>query len=159
MRETWDEYFMNMALLAASRGTCLRRKVGAIAVKDKRIICTGYNGPPPGIPHCDRRGGCYRELNNIPSGEALDKCYAVHAEENILIQAALHGVSLKGATLYVTNQPCFLCMKSIAGVGLGKIVYKDGYDSPQTKELLNYMHAKYAHISNMHHWMFPDRSI
>jgi dCMP deaminase len=117
---------MDIATLVASRSTCLRRKVGACVVKDKRILTTGYNGAPTGITHCEEVG-CLREKLNIPSGERHELCRGLHAEQNAIIQAAKIGLSLEGATMYVTNHPCFICAKMIINSGIEKVVYKDGY--------------------------------
>ena len=106
-RPSWDEYFMEITDLVATRATCLRRKVGATIVKDRRILATGYNGPPKGVPHCDELGGCIREKLGIPSGERQELSRAVHAEQNAIIQAAKMGTNIDGATLYTTNYPCF----------------------------------------------------
>lgn len=126
-RITWDEYFMEMAVLTAKRSTCLRRKVGAVIVKDKHIISTGYNGAPRGIKHCDERGGCMRQKMGVPSGERHELCMALHAEQNAIIQAATLGQSIEGATIYVTNQPCAICAKMIINAGIKRIVVKEGY--------------------------------
>jgi dCMP deaminase len=117
---------MDIATLVASRSTCLRRKVGACVVKDRRILTTGYNGAPTGITHCEEVG-CLREKLNIPSGERHELCRGLHAEQNAIIQAAKIGLSLEGATMYVTNHPCFICAKMIINSGIEKVVYKDGY--------------------------------
>ena len=108
-RPSWDEYFMQMAELTAQRSTCLRRQVGAIIVKEKHIIATGYNGAPKGLPHCEELGGCLREKLEIPSGERHELCRALHAEQNAIIQAATLGQSIEGATIYITHQPCIIC--------------------------------------------------
>ena len=126
-RITWDEYFMEMAVLTSKRSTCLRRKVGAVIVKDKHIISTGYNGAPRGIKHCDERGGCMRQKMGVPSGERHELCMALHAEQNAIIQAATLGQSIEGATIYVTNQPCAICAKMIINAGIKRIVVKEGY--------------------------------
>jgi dCMP deaminase len=118
---------MQITHIVASRGTCLRRKVGAILVRDKQILTTGYNGPPRGIPHCDELGGCLRDKFNVPSGERHEISRAVHAEQNAIIQAAVHGISIKGATLYATNQPCSLCTKMLVNAGVLEFVISDGY--------------------------------
>ncbi len=135
-RPSWDEYFMQITELVASRATCLRRKVGAIIVKDKCILATGYNGPPTGLPHCDELGGCLRDKLNVPSGERHEISRAVHAEQNAIIQAARFGVSIDGATMYVTNHPCFICAKMIINAGIKKIVVKEGYPDELSKEML-----------------------
>jgi len=125
-RPTWDNYFMQLAELVSSRSTCLRRKVGAVIVREKHILSTGYNGAPRGLPHC-RETGCLREENNVPSGERHELCRATHAEANALIQAALHGVSTAGATLYCTTAPCTICAKMLINAGIERIVYREGY--------------------------------
>ena len=127
MRESWDRYFMDMAKVAASRSTCLRRQVGAVAVSpDNRILGTGYNGALPGTPHCEETG-CLRQQMNIPSGERQEICRAQHAEANICNIAARYGIPLEGATIYVTNQPCVTCMKAIITSGIKRIVYEGDY--------------------------------
>ena len=125
-RPDWDTYFMQIAHIVAQRSTCLRRKVGAVIVKDKRILTTGYNGAPSGITHCEVTG-CLREKLNVPSGQRHELCRGLHAEQNALLQAALHGISLKGATLYCTNQPCIICAKMLINAGIKEIVIGDGY--------------------------------
>lgn len=134
-RPSWDEYFMNITTLVAQRTTCTRRGVGAIIVKDKRILSTGYNGAPSGIRHC-LEVGCMREQMNIPSGERHELCRGIHAEQNAIIQAAYHGVSVKGATVYCTNQPCSICAKMIINAGLKDIYYQSGYADPLAREML-----------------------
>ncbi len=133
MRPPWDKYFMDIAVLVSSRSTCLRRKVGACVVGDRRILSTGYNGAPTGIAHCEEVG-CLREKLNIPSGERHELCRGLHAEQNAIIQAAKIGVSLKGATMYVTHHPCFICAKMIINSGIKKVVYKDGYPDEMAKK-------------------------
>ncbi|MEA3489462.1 MAG: dCMP deaminase family protein [Candidatus Omnitrophota bacterium] len=125
-RPPWDEYFLNIAKFVATRSTCLRRKVGAVAVKNKQILATGYNGAPTGITHCDKVG-CLREELKVPSGQRHELCRALHAEQNAFLQAARHGVSLEGATLYVTTQPCSICAKMIINVGIKKIIIEGNY--------------------------------
>ena len=135
-RPSWDEYFMEITDLVATRATCLRRKVGAILVKDRRILATGYNGPPKGVPHCDELGGCLRDTLKVPSGERMELSRAVHAEQNAIIQAAKMGTNIDGATLYVTNHPCFICAKMLINAGVRKIVYKAGYPDEYAKKIL-----------------------
>lgn len=135
MRISWKAYFMQMADLAAERSTCLRRKVGAIAVNNNHILATGYNGAPSGSIHCGEIG-CLRENMQIPSGERHELCRAVHAEQNVICQAAHHGVSLSGAILYCTHQPCSICAKLIINTGIAMVVYKDGYPDLMTQEIL-----------------------
>ena len=135
-RPSWDEYFMDMAVLTAKRSTCLRRQVGAVIVKDKHIIATGYNGAPRGVPHCDEKGGCLRQQLNVPSGERHELCRALHAEQNAIIQAATLGQSIEGGTIYVTNQPCVICAKMIINAGIRRIVVKEGYPDELAVEIL-----------------------
>lgn len=117
---------MSIAELVAQRATCIRRQVGAVFVRDKRIITTGYNGAPTKIKHC-LDVGCLREEQGVPSGERHELCRGLHAEQNAIIQAALYGVSLEGATLYCTNQPCSICTKMLINARIANIIYKDGY--------------------------------
>ena len=125
-----------MAELTAKRSTCLRRQVGAIIVKDKHIIATGYNGAPKGLPHCEELGGCYREKLGIPSGERHELCRALHAEQNAIIQAATLGQSIEGATIYVTHQPCIICAKMIINAGIGRIVVRNGYPDKMSEDMV-----------------------
>jgi len=134
-RPDWDEYFLEMAKLVASRSTCLRRKVGAVAVKDKRILATGYNGAPSGLAHCIDIG-CLRVKLNIPSGQRQELCRGIHAEQNVIIQAVLHNVDLKGAKLYVTNQPCVTCSKMLISCGIKEIVILEGYPDSLALKML-----------------------
>jgi len=134
-RPDWDEYFLEMAKLVASRSTCLRRKVGAVAVKDKRILATGYNGAPSGLAHCIDIG-CLRVKLNIPSGQRQELCRGIHAEQNVIIQAVLHNVDLNGAKLYVTNQPCVTCSKMLISCGIKEIVILEGYPDSLALKML-----------------------
>ena len=136
-RPSWDEYFMEMAALTARRSTCLRRQVGAVIVKDRHIVATGYNGAPRGLQHCgDREGGCLRQQLGIPSGEKHELCRALHAEQNAIIQAAHLGLSIAGGTLYCTNQPCVICAKMIINAGIERIVIRDGYPDELAQDML-----------------------
>lgn len=135
-RPSWDEYFLGIAELISKRSTCLRRSVGAVLVKDKRILATGYNGAPSGIIHCSERG-CIREKLHIPSGERHELCHGLHGEQNAFLQAALHGTSLKGATLYCTTQPCIICAKMIINAGIQEIVIKGGYPDKMARDILH----------------------
>ena len=137
MRASWDEYFMQIADLVKTRSTCIRRNVGAVIIKDNRIISTGYNGPPSGIEHCDEIGGCYREQLHVPSGQRHELCRALHAEQNAVIQAAKFGVSTEGATIYITHQPCVICAKMIINSGISKIVYGNPYPDEDALRMLN----------------------
>ena len=134
-RPSWDTYFMNITNLVAQRSTCLRRAVGAVLVKDKRILSTGYNGAPTNLKHC-LEVGCLREQMGIESGKMHELCRGIHAEQNAIIQAAYHGVSVKGAVIYCTNQPCSICARMIINAGIVKIYYQSGYADPLAKELL-----------------------
>lgn len=134
-RPTWDEYFMEIARLVASRSTCLRRQVGALMVKDKNILTTGYNGTPSGIVHCEVVG-CLRQQLNVPSGERHELCRGLHAEQNAIIQAARHGVNIAAATLYCTNSPCIICSKMLINAGIREIIYLDGYPDHLSLEML-----------------------
>ncbi|MBN1526167.1 MAG: cytidine/deoxycytidylate deaminase family protein [Candidatus Omnitrophica bacterium] len=134
-RPSWDEYFVAIAELVSKRSSCLRRSVGAILVKDKKILATGYNGAPSKIKHCSEVG-CIREKLKIPSGERHELCRGLHAEQNAFLQAALHGTSVKGASLYSTTQPCIICAKMIINAGINEIVIKGDYPDKLSKDLL-----------------------
>ena len=135
MRVSWDEYFMEIAEIVKTRSTCMRRQIGAVIVKDNRIITTGYNGAPSGCRHCTEIGSCYRQEHNIPSGERHELCRALHAEQNAIIQAARIGNTTDGATIYVTNQPCVICAKMCINAGIKRIVYKDSYPDALSLEM------------------------
>ncbi len=135
-RPSWEAYFMDITFLVAKRSTCLRRAVGALIVKDKRILSTGYNGAPTGIKHCIETG-CIREKLNVASGENHELCRGIHAEQNAIIQAAYHGASIKNATLFCTNLPCSICAKMIINAGIKKICYNSGYADSMSEEMLN----------------------
>lgn len=127
-RPSWDDYFMEIAEVVAKRSTCLRRQVGAVLVSGRRILATGYNGPPRGLKHCGEIGGCYRQKLGVPSGERQELCRAVHAEQNAVIQAAVHGVAIQGdVALYSTTQPCVTCAKILVNAGVRRIVYAGDY--------------------------------
>jgi len=126
---------MEIAEVVATRSTCIRRRVGAILVKDKRILATGYNGAPAGIRHC-AEAGCLRERMEVPSGERHELCRGLHAEQNAIIQCALHGVNLQGATLYSTTQPCVLCSKMLINAGIKTIVFQGSYPDELSLNLL-----------------------
>ncbi|MBU1406084.1 MAG: cytidine/deoxycytidylate deaminase family protein [Proteobacteria bacterium] len=134
-RPSWDEYFMGITEMVSQRSTCLRRKVGAILIRDKRIIATGYNGAPAKVSHC-LDVGCLREQQGIPSGERHELCRGLHAEQNAIIQAALHGFSIEGSTLYCTNMPCSICSKMLINARIEKIYYKEGYADSLSSLLL-----------------------
>jgi dCMP deaminase len=134
-RPSWPEYFMTIAEMVGKRSTCLRRHVGAILVKDKRILATGYNGAPAGLTHCEEVG-CIRQNTSIPSGERHELCRGLHAEQNAIIQAAYHGISIAGSTLYCTNKPCVICSKMLINAGIAKIFYEKGYDDPLADQMI-----------------------
>ena len=134
-RPTWDEYFMEITELVSRRSTCLRRKVGAVIVKDKRILTTGYNGAPKGLLHC-LEIGCLREINKVSSGERQELCRGLHAEQNAIVQAALHGLSIKDSVLYCTTQPCVTCAKMIINSGIKMIIYKEKYPDELARKML-----------------------
>jgi len=137
MRASWDEYFMQIAEIVKTRSTCLRRQVGAVIVRDNRIITTGYNGAPSRLKECTEMGFCKREQLNIPSGQRHELCRALHAEQNAIIQAANLGISTKGATMYVTLQPCVICAKMAVNAGIVKIVYRGEYPDELSMNILN----------------------
>ncbi|HNZ11630.1 MAG: tRNA-specific adenosine deaminase [Deltaproteobacteria bacterium ADurb.Bin151] len=134
-RPDWDTYFLDIVELVSKRATCLRRAVGAGLVRDRRILATGYNGAPSKLQHC-LDIGCLREQLNVPSGERHELCRGLHAEQNAIIQAALHGVSTKDSTLYCTNHPCVICAKMIINAGITRIVIRDGYSDRLAAEML-----------------------
>ncbi|HPQ70971.1 MAG TPA: dCMP deaminase family protein [bacterium] len=135
-RPSWDQYFMEFARLARTRSTCLRRGVGAVLVKEKNVLATGYNGPPRGVPHCDETG-CLRETMQVPSGQRHELCRGLHAEQNAIIQAAYHGTSIRGADLYSTTFPCVICTKMLINAGIKRIVYTEGYPDDLARQMLD----------------------
>jgi len=140
-RPSYDEYFMEMAHVVAKRSTCLRRKVGAILVKEKHILSTGYNGAPKGHKHCSETG-CLRENLNIPSGQRHELCRGLHAEQNAIIQAAVFGVSIKGSVLYCTYTPCVVCVKMLINAGVTEIIYAGEYPDDLAKRMLEESNLK-----------------
>jgi len=134
-RLSLDEYFMKIATVVAERSTCLRHKNGAVLVRDKHILSTGYNGAPSGLPHCEEVG-CLREMNKIPSGERHELCRGAHAEANAIIQAALHGISTENSIMYSTHQPCVMCAKLLINAKIREVVYKIPYPDKLSRELL-----------------------
>ena len=133
-RPSWQQYFMQMAYLAASRSTCLRRAVGAVLVRDNQIISTGYNGSPKGVPHC-AEVGCLREQLKVPSGEKHELCRGVHAEQNAIIQAAINGSSTRGTALYCTHQPCSICARLIINAEIGTVYISEAYPDALGEQL------------------------
>ncbi|MEI6602731.1 MAG: dCMP deaminase family protein [Clostridia bacterium] len=135
MRPSWDDYYMEMVDVIKKRSTCLRRQVGAIIVKDKRIISTGYNGSPMNTKHCEEVG-CLRDELKIPSGERHELCRAIHAEQNALVQAAYSGTSVKDAVMYITTQPCSLCAKMLINAGISKVIFRGEYPDEMAMDML-----------------------
>ncbi len=135
MRPSVDEYFMEMAHLASTRSTCIRHHVGAVIVKDKRILTTGYNGAPKGLKHCEEVG-CIRTELNVPHGERHELCRGLHAEQNAIIQAALFGVSIKNSIIYSTHYPCSICAKMLINADIKEIVYDKDYEDDLAKQIL-----------------------
>lgn len=138
---------MDIAILVAKRSTCLRRAVGAIIVKDKRILSTGYNGAPTGVRHC-AEVGCLREKLGIQSGKMHELCRGIHAEQNAIIQAAYHGVSLKGASVFCTNLPCSICAKMIINAGIQKIFYLSGYADQLSQDMLQEANVELVNLGD-----------
>ena len=149
-RPGWDEYFMEIAEVTKKRSTCLRRHVGAVIVKDNRILATGYNGVHTGIEHCGRRG-CLRDELKVPSGERHELCRGIHAEQNAIVQAAYLGVSIDDSTLYCTNQPCILCAKMLINAGVKRIVIKEGYPDAYAQQMLEEAGLKVELIDEIGH--------
>ncbi|TFH13356.1 MAG: cytidine deaminase [Lentisphaerales bacterium] len=148
-RPDWDEYFMDIAHVVGRRGNCMRRKVAAVIVKDRRIVCTGYNGTPRGIKNCFE-GGCARCAGDAATGTALGECVCSHAEENAISQAAYHGISVNGATLYCTLSPCLICAKLIINAGIGEVIYEQEYEfNEQTRTLLAEAGVKYTRYNRL----------
>ena len=135
-RPSWDEYFLEIADLVSSRSTCLRRQVGAVFVRDKRVLTTGYNGAPSGLKHCEEVG-CIREREGVPSGERHELCRGIHAEQNAMLQAAQFGISLRDSVLYCTTQPCVLCAKMLINTGVRRIVVRGGYPDELSQQMLD----------------------
>ncbi|MBD3292853.1 MAG: cytidine deaminase [Armatimonadia bacterium] len=148
-RPSWDEYFMQVCRVVATRSTCLRRQVGAILVSDRRILSTGYNGAPKGMEHCAELGGCYREQMNVPSGERQELCRALHAEQNAIIQAAVHGVKLENVTAYCTTMPCVTCAKMLINADVRRIVYEADYPDELSRQMLSEAGVELVHWSDV----------
>jgi dCMP deaminase len=134
-RPSWEVYFLKIAQLASTRSTCLRRRVGAVLVKDRNILATGYNGAPSGVLHCEDVG-CLRQKDNIPSGERHELCRGLHAEQNAIVQAASHGVSIRGSLLFCTNFPCVICSKMLINAGILGVYYEKGYADQLSAQML-----------------------
>ncbi|MEW6447887.1 MAG: cytidine/deoxycytidylate deaminase family protein [Bacillota bacterium] len=136
MRPDWDVYFMTVAKVVSTRSTCVRRRVGAIIVKEKRILSTGYNGAPSGLAHC-LDIGCLREKQGVRSGERHELCRGLHAEQNAILQAAVYGVSIAGATVYTTHQPCVLCAKMLVQAKIERVVFRGDYPDALAQNILS----------------------
>lgn len=134
-RPSWDEYFMKITEDVSERATCVKRSVGAIIVKDNRILSTGYNGAPKGFKHC-AEVGCIRQEMNVPSGQRHELCRGLHAEQNAIIQAAVHGVKISGGTMYCNYQPCVICAKMMINAGIQRLVYSGGYPDELAVQML-----------------------
>ncbi|WP_272913349.1 deoxycytidylate deaminase [Desulfohalovibrio reitneri] len=148
-RLPWPDYFMKIAHIVAERSTCLRRRVGAVAVKGHRILATGYNGAPAGMAHC-LDIGCLREQMNVPSGERHELCRALHAEQNIIIQAAAHGVSIAEATIYCTTQPCLICTKMLINVGVKEIFFAESYPDELSRAMIEEANITFREMPHSH---------
>lgn len=140
-RPSYDQYFMEMAEVVKKRSTCMRRQVGAILVKERHILSTGYNGAPKGLQHCSEVG-CIRKTRDIPSGERHELCRGLHAEQNAIIQSAVFGVSIKGSTLYCTNTPCVVCVKMLINAGVVEIIFSGDYPDDLAKQMLKESNLK-----------------
>ena len=140
-RPSWDEYFLSIVKLVAKRSTCLRRQVGAIIVKDKRILATGYNGAPSGLEHCEKLG-CLREKLKVPSGQRHELCRALHAEMNAILQAAQYGISVKDSMIYCTTQPCIICAKMIVNAGIKRVIVLSNYPDKFAEQILKEARVK-----------------
>ena len=134
-RPEWDAYFMDFAKLARTRASCVRRQVGAVVVKDRMVLTTGYNGAPRGLPHA-AEVGCLRDRLGVPSGQRHELCRGLHAEQNAIIQAARHGICIEGAVMYCTTHPCVICIKMIINAGLTKVYYLEGYADDIAKDII-----------------------
>ena len=145
-RISWDEYFMQIARLVAQRSTCIRRNVGAVIVKDKRMLATGYNGAPRGLAHC-LEIGCIRDRLKIPSGQRHELCRGLHAEQNAIIQASLYGISVSDSTMYITNQPCIICAKMLINAGITELVIAAGYPDTMAAKLLKEAKIKIREVA------------
>ena len=150
-RPSWDQYFMDITRLVATRSSCLRRQVGALLVKDRNILATGYNGVPSVITHCEATG-CLRERLKVPSGERHELCRGLHAEQNAIIQAAKHGTNIDGATLYCTTMPCIICTKMLINAGISRVIYGEGYADDLAREMIS------EAAIEIHHFI-PDKGL
>ena len=144
-RISWQQYFMKIAFMVSERSTCTRRRVGALAVKGKHILATGYNGVPSGVEHCLTRG-CLRTQLGIPSGERHEICRGLHAEQNVIVQAAVHGISLEGADIFCTTQPCFICSKMLINCNIKTIYFAEKYPDELSIEMLQEAGVNLVHL-------------
>jgi dCMP deaminase len=145
-RPDWEDYFMEIARVVSTRSSCLRRRVGAVLVKNRQILATGYNGVPRGIRHCSERG-CLRDELGIPSGEHHELCRGLHAEQNAIIQAAYHGVAINGAELYCTHQPCVLCAKMLVNAEVKAVYFEGAYPDALAMEVFEEAGTRLVHVS------------
>ncbi|GAB7140436.1 cytidine/deoxycytidylate deaminase family protein [Deferribacterales bacterium RsTz2092] len=146
-RPSWDRYFMDLVGIVATRSTCLRRQVGAVLVRDQRMLATGYNGTPKGITHCEKTG-CLRQQQNVPSGERHELCRGLHAEQNAIIQAALYGINVAGATLYCNTKPCSICTKMLINADIRRIVYANEYPDKLADDMLRETNIRIVHFKD-----------
>ena len=145
-RRSWDEYFMNIAAMVAERATCTRAKIGAVIVKDKNIVATGYNGAPAGHPHCTEVG-CLVYVSRNPDGDEEENCFrTIHAELNAVAQAAKHGTAIEGASIYITASPCYHCLKTLMNTGVARVCYAKPYKIHRIAELLQYSGVEFIHV-------------
>ena len=144
-RPSWERYFMSIAQQVATRSTCLRRQVGCIMVLERRIVSTGYNGAPSGLPHCEEVG-CIRESQRVASGERHELCRGLHAEQNAVIQAAMHGTAVRDSTVFCTHKPCILCTKMLINAGVRRVFYREGYEDSMADEMANEAGMELIHL-------------
>lgn len=144
-RPAWDAYFMQFAELARGRATCIRRAVGAVIVKDRHILATGYNGAPKGLPHA-QEVGCIRTEMGVPSGQRHEICRGLHAEQNAIVQAAFHGVAIAGADIYITTHPCVICAKMLINAGIQRVFYLEGYADPLSQMIIAQSHLELIQV-------------
>ncbi len=146
-RPSWERYFMSIAGQVAMRSTCLRRQVGCIIVLERRIVSTGYNGAPSGLPHCEEVG-CVRETRGVASGERHELCRGLHAEQNAIIQAAMHGTAVRGGSVFCTHKPCILCTKMLINAGVRRVYYEQGYEDEMADEMAREADLLLIHLSD-----------
>ncbi|MEW6555008.1 MAG: cytidine/deoxycytidylate deaminase family protein [Actinomycetota bacterium] len=146
-RPSWERYFMSIARQVAMRSTCLRRQVGCIVVLEKRIVSTGYNGAPSGLPHCEEVG-CVRETRGVASGERHELCRGLHAEQNAIIQAAMHGTAVRGGSVFCTHKPCILCTKMLINAGVERVYYREGYEDEMADEMAREADLLLVHLED-----------